>query len=302
MTTRFGHQSPFQTYVAKVRWVVGSLLTVIVMLAISTVYIAAQAPNEADAVQAFVSDSDTMSAREAYVTVLSAQRRIEIGEELSPTTLVPVSLRTGEVPVDAVRVGSDILQSRRFASRLLHAGDILTYDVLQEHRPPQLFIPDGFRAVTLKADERELVDGYVTPSSRVDVLWRHTDVRGMARVKPVVKFAKVLSVNGKLEQGGRSNVGKQPTTVTLLVTAREAQLLELARSLGTLSLVLLGNGDNGALARDAEYVTAADLFDSDEVSSKEVPFEGVAYTADPANGKALRYVLRGRRWSLDTQF
>jgi pilus assembly protein CpaB len=120
-------------------------------------------------------------------------------------------------------------------------------------------IPDGFRGVTISVNEESAVEGWVRPGARVDVIMT-TQLRGRPMVTTIVENARVLSAEhstAELAMGkeGRSDTAPMPSHVTLLVTLRDAQRIQVAKASGTLGLNLRGTTDesevgNGSLTAD----------------------------------------------------
>jgi pilus assembly protein CpaB len=302
MATRFGARSSFDTYILKVRWLVGAMASLIIVLGGALSYLALTTDARAGIVSE-LPDSPTLTrSATAYQDVVVARVRLETGQALNREHFSFQPFPADAVPINAVKAEALDSVSGKYAKDLIRVGFPLTYDDISESIPlSKLVIPDGYRAVSITADQRELVEGFVTPLSRVDVLWSYVDRNGRRSVKPLVRFAKVLSVNGDHHSKERSTVSRQGTTATLLVTAREAQLVELARGLGSLSLVLLGSGDNGEYSKESPGVDERMLYGEDNVPDEQPEYSGKAYVQDPRTGRVLRYVLSDR-WELDTQF
>lgn len=112
-------------------------------------------------------------------------------------------------------------------------------------------IPEGYRAVTIKVDVRTAVEGFVRPGSRVDVSWI-SNVNGRPTLTVIVQNAQVLSVE-RSEKSDQAQAGAPvPSTATLLVTAADAQKIQLASIEGSLTLSLRGDSDSGKTADSTE--------------------------------------------------
>ncbi len=300
MTTRFGAKTPLNAYVAKVHWILGGMSALIILLCGSLLYVGLQHEPARSAELTAQANTTQKSAEASFVDVIVARSRIEAGARLEPELFALQPFPAATLPVGAL--AADRLEEiiGHYSTGLVRAGYPLSLDDISRTRPiSKLHIPEGYRAVSITADDRELVAGHVTAMSRVDVLWRYKDKRGLNKVKPLVKFAKVLSVNGESRQTERSNVNRRGTTATLLVTAKEAQLVELARGLGSLSMVLLGTGDNGSRAEPSTSVDERMLYGENDIPDEQEPiYSGQAYVPDPVTGRIRRYVLTDK-WTLD---
>jgi pilus assembly protein CpaB len=100
---------------------------------------------------------------------------------------------------------------------------------------------EGRRAVTVKVNEIVGVAGFALPGTFVDVMVNTVDLNNSAVSKIVIERIKVLAVAQDL-----SNMETKPkvvNAVTLEVTPAQAEKIDLARSVGSLSLVLRSQVD-----------------------------------------------------------
>jgi len=158
------------------------------------------------------------------------------------------------------RVVKDFEEIRAHYSRsLIVPGQPLHRDYITSIRPTNVItanIPEGFRAVTIRVDDRTSVEGFVRPGARVDVVWT-SSIRGKPAITTIVQNSRVLSAErqtGDEQQKGAA----PPRTVTLLVTAQDAQKIQLASTTGQLSLSLRGDLDTGK-AGSGTSITLDDL-------------------------------------------
>ncbi|MDC0357511.1 Flp pilus assembly protein CpaB [Oligoflexia bacterium] len=131
-----------------------------------------------------------------------------------------------------------------YARSLIVAGQPLHRDYITSVKPTNALtasIPKGFRAVTIRVDARTSVEGFVRPGAKVDVVWA-SRISGQPGVTVIVQNAKVLSAERQTATEQKSGV-PVPSTVTLLVTSKDAQKIQLASTTGKLSLSLRGDAD-----------------------------------------------------------
>ncbi|HUO06642.1 MAG TPA: Flp pilus assembly protein CpaB [Candidatus Binataceae bacterium] len=106
-----------------------------------------------------------------------------------------------------------------------------------------LLIPFGMRAVSVAVDDVSDISGFVLPHTRVDILVAMSGegpVKSMSKI--VLQNVEVLAVAQEIEKSK-----DEPTlvkTVTVLVTPKEAELLELASHTGSLRLAMRNYNDN----------------------------------------------------------
>jgi len=103
-------------------------------------------------------------------------------------------------------------------------------------------LESGQRAVTVKVNEIMGVAGFALPGNFVDVMVNTPDSLNQPISKIVIERIRVLAV----AQDVSTNESKPRVVnaVTLQVTPQQAEQIDLARSVGTLSLVLRGHSDN----------------------------------------------------------
>jgi pilus assembly protein CpaB len=99
----------------------------------------------------------------------------------------------------------------------------------------QAAIPQGMRALTIDVNEISGVAGYITPGSRVDILQPFRDLTNQPIERFIVQNVPVTAVGVKGSLTADQNTAH---SVTLLVTPRQAALIDLATANGRPRLVL----------------------------------------------------------------
>lgn len=304
MSSRFGGVSPTKRYAAKVRWLVACLICVILILGIAIVMVA-QNSSSATQVSGPAPAVQQPAVQTGTTDILVALTRIEEGTELRQHMFGKRAWPSDSLPdkfISADRSGN--MQGGKFAKRLISANMPILDDDLTDQPPlSTLPIPAGFRAVTIEVDIRGSVEGYAKPNSRVDVLWTFTNNEGKKEVATIVKFTKILSVAGTTSsESARTDVQGGRTTVTLLVTEKDAKKIELARNMGELSLILVGGEETTGKLDEPDTISVNDILGKKDEAPAENPADGVMYATDPATGKQVRWVLRKGKWAPDKNF
>jgi pilus assembly protein CpaB len=107
----------------------------------------------------------------------------------------------------------------------------------------QAVIPAGMRAVTIDINEVSGVAGFVTPGSRVDLLEPiHDDAANQFVSRCLVQDVLVSAVG--VRTTGPLTDPQTAHSVTLIVTPKQAQLIDLAAMNGRARLVLRSANDN----------------------------------------------------------
>lgn len=119
---------------------------------------------------------------------------------------------------------------------------------------------EGTRAVTVKINEIVGVAGFALPGNYVDVMVNATEKSGRVVSKIVLERILVLA----LAQDASTSETKPRlvNAVTLEVTPQQAEQIDLARSVGSLSLVLRSQVDTGRV--NTQGASMEDLFKSAE--------------------------------------
>jgi pilus assembly protein CpaB len=136
-------------------------------------------------------------------------------------------------------------------------------------------VPDGMRAVAVEITEQSGVGGMLVPGCHVDVIAtiHQQDSSDMART--IVENVKVQAVGQRLvRERVDGTKGEMVKTVTLIVTPKDAEAIELAGNSGKLRLVL--RGANDTKPTDSPGVRLAELTGG--------PMEAAQPTTKPSGG------------------
>lgn len=297
MATRFG-ATPARLYATKVRWLMGGLLSLVVVLVGVIVCIITTLPSNVTAT--VPAGSVASPSPQRTITVAFATKRLEAGSRIVREDFRMEPLPVGLAPLDGVSEADLHGAEGSYLTTLLAPGVPLLRSNISAQAPSSaLPIPKGFRAATIVVDQREGVDGFPEPNARVDVLWSYTE-RGAPKVATLIHFAKVLSVAGNSSPRGRTPLSG-PVPVTLLVSKVDAKRIELARTVGKLSLSLLGQ-DSIEDDTDPGAVGIPQLTNEPAPEEAAPEYSGIAMLTDPITGRQMRFVSDGKRWSRDTRF
>lgn len=180
------------------------------------------------------------------VQVLVPSIEIPSGSALAPEMFRTVSLPETQVGRSAIHSFSEV--QGFYARSLLIPEQPLLKEYLTPVKPSSdviSSIPEGFRAVTIRVDERTSVEGWARAGARVDVVWS-SRLEGKPMISVIVENAKILSAERQVSpqaEEGQEQVAI-PTTVTLLVDTEDASRIQLASVSGSMSLSLRGGNDS----------------------------------------------------------
>ena len=204
----------------------------------------------------FSSSSSQATQSQPTTIVVEKQPAIKMVDVLVPTRMIDASeqlqasmFKLDPRPESAVseRIVKDFSEVQgTYARSVIMPGEPLNRDYLTGAKPtsPVLTsIPEGYRAVTMNVNVITGVEGWTRPGARVDVSWI-SSILGKPTLSLIVQNALVLSAernpNPNAEPGA-----PVPTTLTLLVSTRDAAKVQLASTTGQLTLSLRGTNDRG---------------------------------------------------------
>jgi len=175
-------------------------------------------------------------------TVVVAARDIDLGTALNATMFDSIAWPAGALPKGAFTNVADL--EGRVVVTAVQRGE----PVLEARLAPigtkgglSAVIPEGKRAITVKVNEVVGVAGFALPGSHVDVMVNTEDDHKRLVSKIVLERILVLAV---AQEASRDETKpKVVNAVTLEVTPEQAEKVDLARSVGNLSLVLRSQVD-----------------------------------------------------------
>ena len=173
----------------------------------------------------------------AMSPVVVAARDIDVGTRLSPDMLTVVDWPATAPLADAFSDPA-ALSERVVNTQVLKGEPLLGAKLAAPGEKGGLsaVLGEGKRAVTVKVNEIVGVAGFALPGNYVDVMVNTPDQQDRAVSKIVLERILVLAVAQDASTG--ETKPRVVNAVTLEVTPPEAEKLDLARSVGSLSLVL----------------------------------------------------------------
>jgi pilus assembly protein CpaB len=177
-----------------------------------------------------------------HAKVVVASALIEAGTTIASTQVKSMDWLGAEVPPQVIQDPSKV--QGRVTRYPLQPGEL----VLESKLAPidakaglSAMITEGKRAISVRVNEVIAVAGFTLPGNYVDVLVSGKDNAQQPFSRVVIARAKVLAI--AQETAADANKPKVVNAVTLELTPQEVERLDLARSVGTLSLVLRNESD-----------------------------------------------------------
>ncbi len=185
----------------------------------------------------------TVAKAEDLPMVVVAKEDVAMGSMLDATMLKAVAWPTGLTPSGAFE-SSESLVGRVVTATLQRGEPVLDPKLAPVGSKGGLsaMIASGNRAITVKVNEVVGVAGFALPGNFVDVLVSTEDNGKRAISKIVLERILVLAI-AQNTRGRGDNAPKVVDAVTLEVSPEQAERLDLARSVGALSLVLRNQVD-----------------------------------------------------------
>jgi pilus assembly protein CpaB len=189
----------------------------------------------------------------ASAKVVVAAGDIQLGSRLTPQMLKTVEWPSGSIPPGAV-AKADALEDRVVKTSVLRGEPILEAKLAAVGSKGGLsaVIPEGKRAMTVRVNDVIGVAGFALPGNHVDIVVNTQldgDGRGDRQISKIV-LEHILVLAVAQEASRDETKPRVVNAVTLELTPEQAEKLDLARSVGTLSLVLRNQIDkDGAETR-----------------------------------------------------
>lgn len=228
--------------------------------------------------------------------VVVAAVDIELGSKILPQMLTLVDWPSGSVPAGAFQDIKD-LQDRVVKMSVLRGDAILEGKLAPPGTKGGLsaVIAEGKRAMTVRVNDVVGVAGFALPGNYVDVMvnTRQDNKNGNEEDKHISKtvLEHVLVLAVAQEAGRDDTKPKVVNAVTLELSPEDAEKLDLARNVGTLSLVLRNQVDKKSVVTAG--TTKKQLFEERKAASLVVAnARPVAFRGKPAAARDCVEVIQ----------
>jgi pilus assembly protein CpaB len=220
--------------------------------------------------------------------VVVAAVDIPAGGRIAPEMLSTLDWPSGSLPAGAV--ADPVLLKDRVVKLDVVRGEAIIDGKLAPVGTKgglSAVITEGKRAMTVRVNDVVGVAGFALPGNYVDILV-HTQQEGTGRddkAKPISKtvLEHVLVLAVAQEASRDDTKPKVVSAVTLELSLADAEKLDLARSIGTLSLALRNQTDPEKVSTVG--ITKGDLFGEAKVFKAVAPVRVTRRPAAPAAGR-----------------
>ena len=240
----------------------------------------------------WVSQKATVQSSKVVVAAVD----IDLGTPLTPQMLKVADWPSGSIPAGAVH-DIKVLDTRVLKTSVLRGEAVLESKLAPVGATGGLsaVIAKGNRAMTVRVNDVVGVAGFALPGNYVDIVVNTEDETNKAEhvnksiSKIVLEHILVLAV--AQEQNRDETKPKVVNAVTLEVTPEQAERLDLARSVGSLSLVLRNQVDSSLTTTNGS--TKQDLLNKGSlpapvVAPVQTATEEVKAVAKPEVKKVVR--------------
>jgi len=236
--------------------------------------------------------------------VVVAAVDLELGSKLLPQMLQVIDWPQGSTPAGTYSELKD-LQDRVLKTSVQRGEAILNSKLAPVGSAGGLsaVIADGKRAMAVRVNDVVGVAGFALPGNYVDILVNARQETGKgAETKPITKtvLENVLVLAVAQEAGRDDTKPKLVNAVTLELTPAEAEKIDLARNIGTLSLVLRNQVDKASVVTPGATSTA--LFAEEPVqlaldkpALRELPRPRLATVSPPPKKDCIEVIQNGTR-------
>lgn len=200
----------------------------------------------------------------AMVQVVVAADQLQPGAKLAPQQMGLANWPKEGIPVGAVKNPDQLIN--RVPKMEIAKGEIILERMLvpvSSSGSMAVQIAPGKRAFTMSVNEAAGVAGFAMPGNFVDVILNSKDTSNQEVSKIILQKLLILAVaQDRLADDSKPKV---VNAITIEVSPLEAETLDLARSIGSLSLVLRHQNDdknisnNGISKRDLILGQVRDL-------------------------------------------
>ena len=218
---------------------------------------------------AWVGQRAKVSANKVVVAAVD----IPAGGRIEPEMLATVDWPSSALPAGAV--GDAALLKARVVKLDVVRGEAIIEGKLAPTGTKgglSAVISEGKRAMTVRVNDVVGVAGFALPGNYVDILVHaQRDGDGKGEAKPISKtvLEHVLVLAVAQEAGRDDTKPKVVNAVTLELSLADSEKLDLARSIGTLSLALRNQSDQETVSTAG--ITKNELFDEPKVFKAVAP-------------------------------
>jgi len=184
------------------------------------------------------------------VEAASKENKVEMSEVVVAMTAIPAHVKVTEEMVEIKEIPAEAVHADTYATiedvvggttttELIAGEQILAERIVANDEEAELAyrIPENMRAITVATSEVDGVGGYVMAGDKLDILVSYTPQEGKQVVYTQLQSIEVLERGPNAGTADSSGSGV-PTSLTLLVTPAQAEVIAYANLNGTFYFTL----------------------------------------------------------------
>lgn len=220
-----------------------------------------------------VLDSNNRPTAVETAPIYVAMQNINVGDPLTETMVALEEWPKDKVPVGAVTTW-EALEDRRPRTNIYQGEPILDGKLLAKGQTndPIQGVPEGMRLKTISVDARKSAAGLLSPGDRVDLQLYINRNEAYGITSPMTRIflqnIRVYAVDATIEKSADGEDARSVAkTISLIVTHKQANAINLAENLGEISLIPR-NPDDEKIVEDSE-ISAEDLLNPSTANSRK---------------------------------
>jgi len=184
------------------------------------------------------------------VEAAAQENTVEMSEVVVALTTIPVHTKVTEDMLEIREIPSEAVHADTYTSiadvvggttttELIAGEQVLTERIVANDEEAELSyrIPENMRAITVATGEVDGVGGYVMAGDKLDILVSYTPSEGAQAAYTQLQNIEVLE-RGPNASTADSSVSGVPTSLTLLVTPAQAEVIAFGSLNGTIYFTL----------------------------------------------------------------
>src|SRR3984885_16250553 len=172
-------------------------------------------------------------------TIVVAGRPLRFGDELNSSALREIPWPDNAPPAGAFGKIAEVTAAKRIVLMPIDTNEAVLASKITgpgQRATLSAMLDPGMKAITIRVNDVEGVAGFVLPGDRVDILLTRTGEKNNAVNDVVIQDVRVLAVDQLADQ--RADKPSVVKEVTIEVDPTEGQKVDVAATVGTLSLLL----------------------------------------------------------------
>lgn len=184
------------------------------------------------------------------VEAASQENKIEMSEVVVAISEIPAHVKVTEEMLEIKEIPSEAVHADTYTdindvvggtttTELIAGEQVLTDRIVSDVEDSELSyrIPENMRAITVPSSEVNGVGGYIVPGDKLDILVSYVPAEGVQVEYTQLQNIEVLEIGANIATTAEIESGV-PTSLTLLVTPAQAEVIAYANLSGSFHFTL----------------------------------------------------------------